>query len=150
MSLRPSAPLLLLAGLLTVIGLPLPWSTVATADGRVSVSLRGVDYAGYDIATTIVLAILLIAAGFVLASRVRWAHLYAVVVAIMACMWAALVVDAAANPAAADTSVTGVAVTIGAGAYLLGAGAVIALAGALLSLRGRARSEPRPAPGIPR
>jgi hypothetical protein len=127
--------LLLVGGVLLGVGIPLPWSTVTTADGSISASLRGLDYAGYDIATTAALGLLLIASAFAVASGWRWGHLIALIAALLACFWAALVLAAAANPAAASSPL--VNVTIGAGAYVLAAGALLALIGSVMSFRGR-------------
>jgi hypothetical protein len=127
--------LLLIGGVLLGVGIPLPWSTVATADGSASASLRGIDYASYDVATTAILGLLLIACAFAVASGWRWAHLIALISALLACFWAALVLAAAANPAAATSPL--VNVTIGSGAYVLAAGALLALIGSVMSFRGR-------------
>jgi len=136
---RPPVPsvLLLIGGVLLVVGVPLPWSTVATTDGSITISLRGLDYAGYDIATTVALGLLLIAAAFAVTVGQRWGTLLGVIVALLACLWAGLVLAAAANPASNGTPLTGVNVSIGAGAYVLAAGALLALIGAVMSFRGR-------------
>jgi hypothetical protein len=131
-----SAALLLLGGVLILIGLPLQWSTVAATDGSASVASTGLDYPGYDIATTVVVAVLLIAAAFTVVGGWRWASVFAVVTALIACMWAALVYLAAGYPANGGSTV-GVTVSVGAGAYVAVAGAVVALIGAVLSFRGR-------------
>jgi hypothetical protein len=54
---------------------------------------------------------------------------------LLACMWAALVIIAAANPADAGTSL--VKISIGLGAFAVAAGALLALIGAVMSFRGR-------------
>jgi hypothetical protein len=130
--------LLLIGGVLLVVGIPLPWSTVATTDGSITISLRGLDYAGYDIVTTVVLGLLLIAAAFAVTLGRRWGALLAISVALLACLWAGLVLAAAANPAANGNPLTGVNIAIGTGAYVLSAGALLALIGAVVSFRGRA------------
>ncbi|MGH7723649.1 MAG: hypothetical protein ACRENL_12615 [Candidatus Dormibacteria bacterium] len=136
---RPTvAPaLVMLGGILLIVGLPLQWTTVAATDGSVSISLRGIDYALYDIATTAALGLLLVAAAFALAARRSWGHVLAVVVSLLACFWAGLVVAAAANPSENGSLSPGVTVSIGAGAYVLGAGAALALVGAILTFRRR-------------
>lgn len=135
--LTAASALLLVGGVVLLVGLPLQWSSVATTDGALSVSLRGVDYAGYDIVTTLAFGLLLVAAAFGVAARQRWAHVLAVVVAVLACLWATLVVVAAANPTAGGTAVSGVDVSVGVGAYLVAIGAGLALIGSLLSFGGR-------------
>jgi hypothetical protein len=133
----PASVLLLVGGVLVLVGLPLQWSTVATTDGSISLSLRGTDYAGYDIVTTIVLGLLLVAAAFAIAGGVRWGRVLAVVAAVLTSFWAALVYLAAASPASGGSTITGVDVSVGAGAYVLAAGALLGLIGAVLSFRGR-------------
>jgi hypothetical protein len=135
--LPAASPLLLLGGLLLLVSLPLQWSGVATIDGSYAVSLKGIDYAGYDVITTILLGLLLITAAFALAGGRRWGRLLAVTVTVMACLWAALVVVAAGHPTADGSAITGVDVAIGAGAYLVAVGAGLALIGAVVSFRGR-------------
>ena len=130
--------LLLCGGVLLPACLPLQWSSVATVDGRFSVSMRGVDYAGYDIVVTVALALLLAAAALAVTASRRWGGVLAAVAALLACMWAGLVCLAAARPSDGGAGTVRVSVSVGAGAYLLAAGAVVALIGALLSLRGRA------------
>jgi hypothetical protein len=133
-----AGPVLLLVGAVVfLVGLPLQWSSVTTTDGSISVSLRGIDYASYDIVTTLVLGLALIVAAFAVAGARRWGALLGVVAALLACMWGALVVVAAANPSADASSLSGVNVSIGLGAYAVAAGAVLALIGAVLSFRGR-------------
>ena len=129
--------LLLAGGVVFLVGLPLQWSTVATTDGAISVSLRGIDYASYDIVTTVVLGLALIVAAFAVAGARRWSLVFGVVAALLACMWGALVVVAAANPSADGSSISGVNVSIGLGAFLVAAGAVIGLLGSVLGFRGR-------------
>jgi hypothetical protein len=131
----PASLLLLLGGALLIVGLPLQWSTVATTDGAISATLRGIDYAGYDIATTVVLGALLIAAALGVAIGQRWATVLGVVAAVMAGLWATLVYFAAANPI--DGSSPGVTISVGAGVYVTAAGALLALIGAFLGIRGR-------------
>ncbi len=135
--LSPSSVLLLVGGIVILVGLPLQWSTVTTPDGAISVSLRGIDYASYDIVTTAVLGLLLIVAAFGIAASRRWGQLLGVIVAVFACLWAALVVVAAANPSADGNALSGVTVSIGLGAYVVAAGAALALIGAVMSFRGR-------------
>jgi hypothetical protein len=126
--------LLLVGGVVVLAGLPLQWSTVTSPDGAISLSPRGIDYAGYDIATTAVIGLLLIAAAFGVAAARRWGQLLGVVAAVFACLWAALVVFAAANPSADGTALSGVKVSIGLGAFAVAAGAVLALIGGVMSL----------------
>jgi hypothetical protein len=135
--LSPASVLLLIGGVVILVGLPLQWSTVTSPDGAISVSLRGVDYAGYDIVTTAVLGLLLIVASFGVAAGRRWGHLLGVIVAVFACLWGALVVVAAANPTADGNALSGVTVSVGLGAYAVAAGAALALIGAVMSFRGR-------------
>jgi hypothetical protein len=132
-----SSVLLLVGGIVILVGLPLQWTTVATNDGAISQSLRGIDYASYDIVTTAVLGLLLIVAAFAVAAERRWGNLLGVIAAVFACLWAALVVVAAANPSADGTALSGVKVSIGLGAYAVAAGAALALIGAVMSFRGR-------------
>ncbi len=133
-----AGPVLLVVGAIVfLVGLPLQWSSVTTSDGAISVSLRGIDYASYDIVTTVVLGLALIVAAFGVAGARRWGVILGVVAALLACMWGALVVVAAANPSADAGSLSGVNVSIGLGAYAVAAGAVVALIGAVLSFRGR-------------
>jgi hypothetical protein len=127
--------LLLVGGVLVIAGLPLQWSTVASTVGSRPVStMTGLDYAGYDIATTLVLALLLIASSFAVAAG-RWGQLFGLMAALLSCFWAALVLAAAASPSAGASAT--VNVSIGAGAYVVGVGAGLALVGAIMSLRGR-------------
>lgn len=133
----PASVLLLVGGIVFLVGLPLQWSKVTTSDGAISVSLRGIDYASYDIVTTVVLGLALIGAAFGVAAATRWGVIVGVIAALLACMWGALVVVAAANPSADGSSLSGVNVSIGLGAYAVAAGAVLALIGAVLSFRGR-------------
>jgi hypothetical protein len=135
--LSPGSVLLLVGGVVFLLGLPLQWSTVTTSDGAISVSLRGIDYASYDIVTTVVLGLALIIAAFGVAAARRWGFLVGVVASLLACMWGALVVVAAANPSADGSSLSGVNVSIGLGAYAVAAGALLALIGAVLSFRDR-------------
>ena len=132
-----SSVLLLVGGVVVLVALPLQWSTVATPDGAISVSLRGIDYASYDIITTAVLGLLLIVAAFVIAAARRWGQPLGVVAAVFACFWGALVVVAAANPSADGTVLSGVKVSVGLGAYGVAAGALLALIAAVMSFRGR-------------
>ena len=126
--------LLLVGGIVILIGLPLQWSTAMVGELTLA-ARRGLDYAGYDVATTVALAVLLVAAAFGVAAGQRWGNLLAVVVAVIAAMWAALVFFAAANPI--DGSSSGVMVSVGAGVYVTAAGALLGLVGAVLGLRGR-------------
>jgi hypothetical protein len=135
--LSPGSVLLLVGGIVFLVGLPLQWSSVSTSDGAISVSLRGTDYASYDIVTTVVLGLALIVAAFAVAGARRWGAPFGVVAALLACMWGALVVVAAANPSADASSLSGVNVSIGLGAYAVAAGALLALIGAVMSFRGR-------------
>jgi uncharacterized membrane-anchored protein YitT (DUF2179 family) len=132
----PAPPLLLLGGVLMAVGLPLRWSAVTTTDGTRSVSSTGLDYAGYDIATTVAFAALIVVAAFVVATGWRWGQVLAVGIALLACMWAALVYLAAGYPADGGSS-AGVTVSVGSGTYVLAAGAFLSLIGAVLSFRGR-------------
>jgi hypothetical protein len=134
---RFRVPALLLAAgaILLLVGLPLTWSTVSSSDGSVSVPLRGLDYAGYDIATTVVLAALLIGAGAAQAAGDARARSGAVILALFAALWAVLVFIAAANPSADGISLSGLRVSVGIGAYVVATGAVVALAGGILGLR---------------
>jgi hypothetical protein len=132
-----AGPVLLLVGAVVfLVGLPLQWSSVSFPDGT-TIALRGIDYASYDIVTTVVLGLALIVAAFGVAGARRWGVILGVVAALLACMWGALVVVAAANPSADAGSLSGVNVSIGLGAYAVAAGAVVALIGAVLSFRGR-------------
>ncbi len=132
---RPAASVLLLAGgIVILLGLPLQWSTAMVGDLTLA-SRRGLDYAGYDVATTVALGALLVVAAFAGAGGQRWGHRLAVAVAVMAALWAALVFFAAANPI--DGSSPGVTVSVGAGVYVTVAGALLGLIGAVLGLRGR-------------
>ena len=129
--------LLLTGGVLLLVGLPLQWSSVATADGTLSSTMRGIDYTGYDIITTVALGLLLIVAAFTVAGGLRWGRLLGAAIAVLACLWAALVVAAAANPSADGSLLAGVTVTVGAGAWLVASGAGVALLGAILTFRTR-------------
>jgi hypothetical protein len=135
--LTAASVLLLAGGVLVLAGLPLQWSTVATTDGVNSISLRGVDYAAYDILTTVLIGVVLIAAAFAVAAGRRWGRGLGVIVALIACMWAALVVVAAANPSDNGSALTGVTVSVGLGAILVAVGAGLALIGSLTIFRGR-------------
>ena len=86
-------------------------------------------------ATTVAFGVLLVAAAFAVAAGQRWGHTFAVALAVMAALWAALVFFAAANPI--DGSSPGVTVSVGAGVYVTAAGARLGLIGAVLGLRGR-------------
>ncbi len=129
--------LLLAGGIVLSVGLPLQWSTVTSPDGAISVSLRGIDYAGYDILTTAAIGLLLVVAAFGVAAGRRWGRLLGVIVAVFACLWGALVVVAAANPSADGSVLSGVKVSIGLGAFAVAVGAALALIGAVMSLRVR-------------
>jgi hypothetical protein len=131
--LSPSSVLLLFGGIIILVGLPLQWTTVSTTDGAISQSLRGMDYAGYDIITTALIGLLLIVAAFGIAAERRWGQVLGVIVAVFACLWAALVVVAAANPSADGSALSGVKVSVGLGAYGVAAGAALALIGAVIS-----------------
>ena len=133
--LSVASVLLLAGGVVILAGLPLQWSTVASPDGAISVSLRGIDYAIYDILTTAVIGLLLVAAAFGVAAGRRWGQLLGVIVAVFACLWGALVVVAAANPSADGTALSGVQVSIGLGAFAVAVGAGLALIGAIMSFR---------------
>jgi hypothetical protein len=135
--LTAASVLLLAGGVLVLVGLPLQWSTVAATDSGISISLRGVDYAGYDILTTVLIGVVLIAAAFAVAAGRRWGRRLGVIVALIACMWAALVVVAAANPSDNGNAITGVTVSVGLGAILVAVGAGLALIGSLTNFRGR-------------
>jgi hypothetical protein len=138
-----SAALLVLGGVLQLVALPLQWSTVAATNGSASVASTGLDYPGYDIATSAAIGVLLIAAAFTVTGGWRRASVFAVVIALIACLWAALVYLAAGYPANGG-STAGVTVTVGAGAYVVVAGAVLALIGSVLSFRGRGVAAVRP------
>ncbi len=125
--------LMLIGGVVTLVGLPLQWFSESTPAGTVTRS--GLDYAAYDIVTTVLFGVLLLAAAFGLAAGRRWAPMAGVVIAVLACLWAALVIIAAASPA--DAGSPQVKISIGLGAYAVAAGALLALIGAVLSFRGR-------------
>ena len=132
------ASLLLLAGgVLLLIGLPLQWSSVSTTDGTFSISLKGLDYAGYDVIVTIVLAIILIVSALGVYGARRWGRTLGVIGAVLACLWAALVYVAAGNPTVDGTTLPGVKISVGFGAIMIAIGAVVALIGAILSFTGR-------------
>src|ERR1700730_5937004 len=133
-----AASVLLLAGVVLLLaGLPLQWSTVAATDGGISISLRGVDYAGYDILTTVLIGVVLIASAFAVAAGRRWGRRLGVVVALIFCAWAALVVVAEGNPSDSGNAITGVTVAVGLGAILVAVGAGLALIGSLTNFRSR-------------
>lgn len=130
--------LLLVGGLLLAVALPMPWSGVVFANHTPAITLTGLDYAGYDIVTTLLLALLLCFAALVLAAERRWGTALAVTAALLAALWGVLVVLAAANPSDNGTPIPSInTVTIGLGAWVVLAGAVVALFGALLSFRSR-------------
>jgi hypothetical protein len=129
--------LLLGGGIVILVGLPLKWSTVTSPDGVISVSLRGIDYAIYDILTTTAIGLLLVVAAFGVAGARRWAKVLGVIVAVFACLWGALVVVAAANPSADGNVLSGVQVSIGLGAFAVAVGAGLALIGGVMSFRVR-------------
>lgn len=133
-----SSALLAAGGVLTLVGLPLRWSLVTATGTGASVSATGLSYAGYDVATTVALGVLLIAAAVTVWVRWRWAPVTAVVLAVLACMWATLVYSAAQYPADGGPT-AGVTVTVGTGAYVLAAGGLVALVGSVLSFVGRRR-----------
>jgi hypothetical protein len=135
--LTAASVLLLTGGVLVLVGLPLQWSTVAANDSGISISLRGVDYAGYDILTTVLIGVVLIVSAFAVAAGRRWGRRLGVIVALIACMWAALVVVAAANPSDNGNAITGVTVSVGVGAILVAVGAGLALIGSLTNFRSR-------------
>ena len=95
------------------------------------------DYASYDVVTTVVLGALLIVAAFASRPRTRWGRVLSDIVAVFACLWGALVVVAAANPSADGTALSGVTAAVGLGAYVVAVGAGLALIGAVTGLRGR-------------
>jgi hypothetical protein len=84
----------------------------------------------------VVFALLLAAAAILLVAGWRWAAVFAVMTALLGCLWGALVFLAAGYPAGGG-SVAGVTVTVGAGVFVLAAGAVLALIGSALSFRVR-------------
>ncbi len=118
------------------VGLPLEWSTVTFPEGTTS-TLHGTDYAGYDVITTVVIGLAVIVAAFAVASGRRWGQMLAVIAAVFACLWGALVVVAAANPSADGTALSGVRASVGLGAWAVAVGAFLTLIGAVTSLRGR-------------
>jgi hypothetical protein len=120
--------LLLIGGVLVIAGLPLQWSAIGAS------SRTGLDYAGYDIGTTVVLGLLLIASAFTVVAAWRWARILGFVAALLSGFWALLVVLAAANPSENGSAVNA---SVGAGAWVVSAGAGLALVGAVLSFRGR-------------
>ncbi len=130
------ALLLLIAGVLVLVALPLQWQSVTGPHGSNTVSTSGLDYPGYDIVVTAVTGLLLGVAAFALATGRRWARSAAAGAALLACMWAILVYLAAGYPAEGGPS-SGVTVSVGPGAYVLGAGGLLAIIGAVLSFRGR-------------
>jgi hypothetical protein len=132
----PASALLVVGSVLLAVALPLRWQTVAATRGTTSVSATGLDYAGYDIAVTAVFALLLVAAAVLLVAGWRWAAVFAVMTALLACLWAALVFLAAGYPAGGGSG-SGVTVTVGAGVFVLSAGALVALIGSALSFRVR-------------
>ncbi len=134
--LSPASLLLLVGGVVLLVGLPLQWTSVHFPDGTTS-TLTGTDYASYDVVTTVVLGVLLIAAAMGLAAARRWGQLLGIIVAVFACLWGALVVVAAANPSADGNALSGVNVSIGLGAYAVAVGAGLALVGGILGLRVR-------------
>jgi|GEM_PF-4602755 hypothetical protein len=130
--------LLLLGGLLLAVALPMSWSTVVFADRTPSITLTGLDYAGYDIVTTLLLALLLCFSALVVAAGRRWGSVLGVTAALLAALWGVLVVLAAANPSDNGNPITGInTVTVGIGAWVVLAGAVVALFGSLVSFRDR-------------
>jgi hypothetical protein len=130
--------LLLIGGVLLAVALPMPWSGVVFADRTPSITLTGLEYAGYDIVTTLLLALLLCFAALVEAGGRRWGSVLGVTAALLAALWGVLVVLAAANPSDNGNPITGVnTVTIGIGAWVVLAGAVVALFGSLVSFRER-------------
>jgi hypothetical protein len=131
-----ASALLLLGGAVMLGGLPLEWSSVTFPDGPTS-TLHGTDYAGYDVATTVVLGVAVILAAFAVVAARRWGRVLSMVVAVCACLWATLVVVAAANPSADGTALSGVTAAVGLGAYAVAGGALLALIGAVTGLRGR-------------
>jgi hypothetical protein len=128
--------LLVVGGVLILVGLPLQWTSVSFPDHTIT-AMRGIDYASYDVVTTVVLAVALIAVAVAVAAARRWVPMIGVIVAVLACLWGALVVVAAANPAADGSALAGVNVSIGLGAYAVAAGAALALIGSVMSFRGR-------------
>jgi hypothetical protein len=130
--------LLLLGGVLLAVALPMSWSTVVFADRIPSITLTGLDYAGYDIVTTLLLALLLCFAALVVSAGRRWGSVLGVTAAILSALWGVLVVLAAANPSDNGNPITAVnTVTIGIGAWVVLGGAVVALFGSLVSFRDR-------------
>lgn len=127
-----SAVLLLAGAVCFPVALALRWSSVASTHGGVAIASRGVDYAGYDVATTIALGVLLAACAAAVLPGARWAGVTAVVCGVLAGFWAALVFMAAQYPASGASSAD-LRVEVGPGAYLLAAGAAGALVGAALS-----------------
>lgn len=133
-----SSVLLLVGGVLLAVALPMPWSGVVFADHTPTITLTGLDYAGYDIVTTLLLALLLCFAALVVAAGRRWGTALSVTAALLASLWGVLVVLAAANPTDNGNPVSGInTVTIGLGAWVVLAGAVVALFGALMTFRSR-------------
>ena len=128
-----SAALLVGGGVGFVVALALRWSSVTSTHGGVAIVSRGLDYAVYDIATTLALGALLLVAGAVVLCRRRWAAAVAVVGAVLAGFWAFLVFMAAQYPAAGAPDAD-LRVEVGPGAYLLVGAAAVALCGAALAL----------------
>jgi hypothetical protein len=128
--------LLLVGGAAMLAALPLEWTSVTFPEGTTS-TMHGTDYAGYDVATTVVLGLAVMVGAFAVAAARRWGRALSVIVAVFACLWGTLVVVAAANPSADGTALSGVTAAVGPGAYAVAAGASLALIGAVTSLRGR-------------
>jgi uncharacterized membrane protein YhaH (DUF805 family) len=124
--LSVASVLLLLGGVLLAAALPLTWTP----------GLRGVDYPGYDIVTTLLLTLLLFLAALAVAVRRRWSTSFSVTAALLASFWGVLVVMAAAYPIDSPRGDSG---SIGIGAWVALGGGILGLFGALMSFRsGRA------------
>ncbi len=125
--------LLLAAGVVMVVSLPLQWFTRTYPNGIVE-TRNGMDYAAYDVITTAAIGVLLVVAAFGVAAAARWGSRLGGTVALFACVWAALVIVAVLYP---TDGFSAAHVSVGLGAYAVAAGAALALVGMVMSSRRR-------------
>lgn len=132
----PAAALLVLGGVLMLISLALPWAKFAASDGTTA-SVSGYN-ASYDGVITAVLGVVLIVAGWGVASGRRWGSIVGIIFAILSCLWAAILFAAVKNlQSDALVNASNVTVAVAFGVYLIVAGAVLGLIGSILSFRRR-------------
>ena len=133
----PAALLLLVGGVLLLIALALPWANFASTDGSTTVSVSGYQASG-DAVVTAVLGLLLVGIAFAVRGGARWARVLSVILAVVACLWAALLFAVVKNLSSDSTLVAiGATATVSIGVVVIVIGAVVSLVGAVMTFVGR-------------